>query len=84
MVDRDTVRGSLWRPGERKKDSKQQSGNLDLTTRKGHFSRRCANQSIKEQKPVGRIKKKRCYLKMFYVSECVCSRSAVLFVLGGG
>ncbi len=50
-----------------------------------------AIQSIKEQKPVGGVKKKRCcYPNIVYahkcvcVCVCVCSHSTVLFVLGGG
>lgn len=42
-----------------------------------------ANQSIKKQKPVGGVKKKRCYLKMVYARECVCVFTFSSFVCIG-
>lgn len=38
------------------------------------------SKSIKEQKPVGGVTKKKCYLKMVYESVCVFTFSSVVCV----
>ncbi len=82
IVDRDTVRGSLWRPGEKKKKSKQH----DLTTRSDIWVE--SNTINQRTKASWRSKEKEMLLSEYrlcaQVCVCMCSHSTVLFVLGGG
>ncbi len=66
IVDRDTVRGSLWRPGEKKKKSKQH----DLTTRSDIWVE--SNTINQRTKASWRSKEKEMLLSEYRLCAQVC------------